>query len=223
MRHRHLPHPPVFFHGQDKAKIRDSRHDEVGQAAKRFLVIERTGQDVAGVRQKGEPFLPRLGFGARGLFAKEFLTLFGLPFYLLGFFEEIDKDRNLRSQNFRNDGGENVIDRADGVTARDVRVGVVHCADENDRRRLGARPLPDERGGFEAVHPRHVHVEQDHGEILLEQATERFLSRTGANQVLVEIGENCLVGQHLVGAIVDNQDADLFFGRLVCAGLHRHD
>ena len=94
-------------------------------------------------------------------------------------------------------------------------LGVVDRADEDDRRRLGALALPDERGRFEAVHPRHVHVEQDDGEILLEQTAQRFLARSGADQILVQLGQHRLVREQLVGPVVDDKDADLFVGRLL--------
>jgi hypothetical protein len=104
-----------------------------------------------------------------------------------------------------------------------VRLRVVDRADKYNRRRLGALALPNERGGLEAVHPRHVHVEQDHREILLEQAAERFLARSRANHILVQLGQHSLVREELVRPVVDNEDADLFLGRLLRDGIRRHD
>ena len=216
-------HCAVFFRRKDNTKIGDPRHNQRGQIAECLLVIERAAENVAGIGEKGEPFLARFRFSSRRLFANEFLAFFRLSFYLLGFSKKIDKDRDLRPQNFRNNRRKNVIDRADRVTTRDVRLRVVYRADENDRRRLGAWALPNQRRRFEAVHHRHIHVEQDHREILFEQTTQRLLSRTRADDILFQVGENRFVGQHLVGSIVDNQDADLLLGRLLRAGISGHD
>ena len=82
------------------------------QVVKRLFVIERCRQHVAGVGQKTEPLLSRLGFRARRLFPNKLRPLFRLPFYLFRLFVEIDKNRDLGAQNFRHDRRENVIDRA---------------------------------------------------------------------------------------------------------------
>ena len=101
-----------FFGRQNNAKIGHARDDQVSQIAKRFVVIERASQDVARIRQKGQPLLARFRFRPRRLLSNQFLPLLRLAFYLFGFFEQIDKDRDLGPQNFRHDRRENVIDRA---------------------------------------------------------------------------------------------------------------
>ena len=62
----------------------------------------------------------------------------------------------------------------------------MHRGDENDRRFLEARVLVDHRRGFEAVHARHVDVEQDRGEIGFHEPLQRFGPRARVNEVLPE-------------------------------------
>ena len=50
----------------------------------------------------------------------------------------------------------------------------------------------DQPRGLEAVHARHLHVEQDHGEVALEQAAQRGLARLRAHESLAERLENRL-------------------------------
>src|SRR4051812_18567087 len=83
---------------------------------------------------------------------------------------------------------------------------VVYCTDEDDWSGRGSWPLPDERGRFESIHARHVHVEQDHREILFEKATQSFSTRSGTNNILAQLFQNSLVREKLVGPIVDDQN-----------------
>ena len=82
---------------------------------------------------------PRV-FGDR-LFANQIFALLRLTCDLLGLFEKIDKDGDLRPQNVGNDRRENVIDRAQRVSARNVIHRVVDRAHKNDRSCLAALPL----------------------------------------------------------------------------------
>ena len=94
-------------------------------------------------------------------------------------------------------------------------LGVVDRADEDDRRRLGARPLPDHLRGLEAVHPRHVHVEQDDGEILLEQAAQRLLAGPRLDEILIQLLQQHLVREELIRPVVDDQDINLLVGAVL--------
>src|SRR4051794_24502425 len=96
----------------DDAKIRYARNDKRCQAPQGLIVIERARQDIAGISEKGEAFLARFRFSPGGLFQNQLLPFFRLPFYLFGLFKEVDKDSDLRQENFRDDRRENVIDRA---------------------------------------------------------------------------------------------------------------
>ena len=66
----------------------------------------------------------------------------------------------------------------------------------------------DHRGGLEAVHVRHVDVEQDHRELALEQEPQRLPSRMRRDHVLAEAFEDGLVDQEFLGQVVHDQDVD---------------
>jgi hypothetical protein len=55
-------------------------------------------------------------------------------------------------------------------------------------RGLAARA--DELGGLEAVHARHVHVEQDHRALVVEQPAQRLLARGSGDDVLLQLLED---------------------------------
>ena len=71
-----------------------------------------------------------------------------------------------------------------------------------------SRPLAllDQLRGLEAVHARHLDVEQDRRELLVEQAPQRLLARRGADEIRVERLEDRLQGEQVLGAIVDQEE-----------------
>ena len=77
---------------------------------------------------------------------------------------------------------------------------------------LGALALADERGGLEAVHAGHVDVEQDDGELVVEQCAQRLAAGVGADDVLAQLLEDRFERQQLLGLVVDEQDVDLCVG-----------
>ena len=91
---------------------------------------------------------------------------------------ELDQHLHLAAQDLRHDRHVDVIDGAELVALQPVEVGHVHRGDEDDRRLLEARMLVDQRRGLEAVHARHVDVEQDRREVALHQPRERLRARS---------------------------------------------
>jgi len=79
----------------------------------------------------------------------------------LGLGEELNKDRHLGPNHFRHDRREDVVDGAQGVTPRHLRICLVECGDEDDRGVLRQRTLTNHAGRLEAVHVGHPDVEQD--------------------------------------------------------------
>ena len=69
------------------------------------------------------------------------------------------------------------------------------------------RPLAllDQLRGLEAVHARHLDVEQDRRELLVEQAPQRLLARRGADEVGLERLEDRLQGEQVLRPVVDEQ------------------
>ncbi len=68
--------------------------------------------------------------------------------------------------------------------------------------------LADHRRQFETVELRHVDVDQDHREFVLEQKLQRFLRGRRLEQSLVEVAQDDLVAQQLRRLIVDQQQID---------------
>ena len=118
------------------------------------------------------------------------------------------KTPDLRPQDLRDDRREDVVDRAEGIALGGVHL-VAEGRDEDDRRMRRLPAAADHRGRLEAVHVRHVDVEQDHGEFLLQQVAQRLPTGTRRDEVLAQALEDRLVDQELLGQVVDHQDVDL--------------
>ena len=131
----------------------------------------------------------------------------GLRLDLGRLLEELDEDHDLGAEDFGLDRREDVVDRSDLVPPRRMRVVGIR-RDEDDRGVLGALPLPDERRGLEAVHRRHVDVEQHHGVFVLENEPESLAAGGGRVDVLAELGEQRRKGQQLRRVVVDREQVD---------------
>ena len=92
----------------------------------------------------------------------------------------------------------------------------MHAGNENDRRLLVARVVVNQRSGLEAVHARHVHVEQHHREFLRHHPFQGLCARVRHDQVLVEAAEDRLIRQQARRLIVHQQDIHLVFA----SGVH---
>src|ERR687888_156390 len=145
----------------------DLRH-RVGEAAHALL----------GLR----PELRDLAFPQPLLVARELLPLL----------VQLDEDGDLRAEDLRVEGLEDVVDRAGLVAAEDLPAVLADRRQEEDRDVPRALPLLDQLGGLEAVEARHLDVEEDDRELLLEPVAERLEDRLEREQVL--------------GAVVDEED-----------------
>ena len=135
----------------------------------------------------------------------------GLRLDLGRLLEELDEHHDLRAEDFGLDRRENVVDRSDLIPPRRMRVVGIR-RDEDDRGVLGALALPDERRGLEAVHRRHVDVEQHHGVFVLENEPESLAAGGGRVDVLAELGEQRRKGQQLRRVVVDREQVDPVLG-----------
>ena len=81
---------------------------------------------------------------------------------------------------------------------------------EKDDRRVGGAPaLANKRRGLEAVHVRHVDVEENDGKVLVQQAPQGFAAGLGRDDVLPELLEHDFHGQKFFRQVVDNQNVCL--------------
>jgi hypothetical protein len=78
--------------------------------------------------------------------------------------------------------------------------------DEDDRYVLRALALFDQRRRFEAVEHRHLDVQQDDRDIVLQQLAESLLAGVGVEEFLLERLEDGLEREQVLGPVVDEQD-----------------
>ena len=121
---------------------------------------------------------------------------------------QLDEHLHLRAEDGRLERLGDVVDRADGVALEDVFVVLADRREEDDRNELAALARLDQLRRLEAVHAGHLHVEQNHREVALEQAAQRVLARRRAHEALPERLENRLEREQVLRAVVDEKDVD---------------
>ena len=139
---------------------------------------------------------------------------------------QLDEDRDLRAQHLRVERLEEVVDGARGVAAEHVPLLLRDRGQEDDRDRLRPLALLDQLRGLEPVETRHLDVEQDAREVLVEERPERLLAGLRADEVLAERLEDRAQGDEVLLAVVDEQQVDdRLRAHVVCvrspAGSHR--
>jgi hypothetical protein len=125
---------------------------------------------------------------------------------------EVDEHADLGAQDLRLERFEDVVDRAHRVALKDVFLLLADRGEEDDRNVLERLARLDQLRRLEAVHARHLHVEQNDGEVPLEQATQRLLARRGADDALSQRLENRLEREKILRPVVHDEDIDLLGG-----------
>ena len=133
---------------------------------------------------------------------------------------KLDQHCDLAAQDLRYDRYGDVVDCAELVALQPVELADVHGGDEDDRRQLQSRMLPHQARHLEAVHFRHVHIQQDRCELLFEQPFQRLRARERPDALNAQAVQDRLVGQESRRLVVHEQDAGARRSRWRLAG-HR--
>ena len=131
-----------------------------------------------------------------------------LALQLRGLAVQLDEDRDLRAKHFRVERLEEVVDGARGVAAEHVPLLLRDRGQEDDRDRPRPFALLDQLCGVEPVETRHLDVEQDAREVLVEERPERLLAGARADEVLIERLQDRAQGDEVLLAVVDEQQVD---------------
>ena len=99
---------------------------------------------------------------------------------------ELGENLDLGAQHLGHDRHRDVVDGAHLVTAQTIDVADLDRRDEDHRRLLEPRMLADHGGELEPVQFRHADVDQDDGDLVLEQDLERLASRSRDDEILAE-------------------------------------
>ena len=99
---------------------------------------------------------------------------------------ELDEHLDLGAQDLRHDRRQDVVHRTQRVALHGLHV-VGEGGHEDDGRVPRLLALADQRRGLQARHAGHVDVEQDDGELALEQKLQCLLARRRRDDVLVEL------------------------------------
>jgi hypothetical protein len=118
---------------------------------------------------------------------------------------QVDEHADLRAQHVGRHRHQQVVHRLERVAPGEMRL-VAEGGEKDDGRVLGARPPADQRRGLEAVHVRHADVEEDHGEVALEQRAQRVAPRADRDDAGRHVGQDRRDGGQLVRRVVHHQD-----------------
>ena len=144
-----------------------------------------------------------LGGGPAGLHLHQRDSLVSRPFDFLGHAKQLDEDPHFGAHDVRHDGREEIVHGTQGIALRLVDfIGV--GGNENDRRQGGLFALANISGRLVAVHVRHVDVEEDHREVMLQDELQRVGARPGGDDVFVELFQDRAQNQEVLGKIVDD-------------------
>ena len=121
---------------------------------------------------------------------------------------QIREHTDFRPQELRNDRRRNIVHRAMFVSLELIEVRQMHSGNEDDRRLLVAGVLADKFCELKSIELRHVHVDEDDGDIGGQQVHQGFACRTGREQVLTQFAENRLIGKQLTRLVIDHEDVD---------------
>src|SRR5919198_2710368 len=125
---------------------------------------------------------------------------------LLPLLVQLEEDGDLRAEDLRVERLEDVVHGAGLVAAEDVPAVLADRGQEEDRDVPRPLPLLDQLRGLEAVEARHLDVEQDDRELLLEQVPQGLLARHRGDEPVAERLEDRLQREEVVGAVVDEED-----------------
>src|SRR4051812_10200571 len=187
-----LPLVPELFAGDEVVIIRAHAARREGEAAP-LLALPQTC---------------RRGFELGGSLGDTLFELDIEPFQIPGLAIEFGEDLDLRPQHLGNDRDWDVIDRPRLVAAQAVEIGNLDGRHEDDRNLLEARVVADHGGELEAIELRHRDVEQDEGDIHLQQLLKRLPRGTRLDQVLAQLTQNDLIAEQLGRLIIHEEDVD---------------
>jgi hypothetical protein len=120
--------------------------------------------------------------------------LLALALDLLRLLVEVHEHGDLGLEDLRDHGSADEVHCPQRIAAEDVGLHLVHGREEDDGRLLGARARADHLRGLEAVHHRHVHVEEDDREVLLQEGAQGLAPGIGAHHLLAEVAQDRFQG-----------------------------
>ena len=121
------------------------------------------------------------------------------------FTAQVDEDRHLGAQHFGIDGLIEKIHGASIIAAKKMLVVLVG-RDEQDRRVARTLPFANQGGGLEAVHLRHLDVQQDDRKVVVQELAQSFLAGRRLDQILSQILQDRFQGEQIRRTVVDQQD-----------------
>ena len=131
---------------------------------------------------------------------------------------QVDEDRHLGLEHLRIHGLHDVVDGADPVAALRPFGVLARRAQEQYGSVAGALEPADQRGGLEAVHLGHAHIEQDEREGGLQDRAQRLAPGGSGHDRAVGPGQQRLESLEAVRLVIDDEDVG---GGGIGQGAHR--
>ena len=121
---------------------------------------------------------------------------------------EIGEHRDLGFQNRGIDGFGQVIHCPGAVAGQHMLVLAEMGGDKNDRDILGFLALFDDLGQLEPVGARHLHIQDDQGNVGVEKGNQSFLRGHGFRQAIVGSVENGFENHEVLRLVIHQQYVD---------------
>ncbi len=175
----------------DAAKGDGQRHRPFLDAALQFMVRNLEG---------------RLGLHAlRDLRLQHLIQSRELP----GLPKQVHEHRDFRPEDLRIDRLAQVVHRTGPVAEKDILLLDRVRRQKQNGDVLCPLPLLDQSGQLDAIHPRHLDVEDHRREFVPQQREQRFVGRLGANQRASARLEHGLERVEVAPIVVDEEDLDV--------------
>ncbi|MNE76064.1 hypothetical protein D3C80_1722770 [compost metagenome] len=112
---------------------------------------------------------------------------------------------DLGLEDLRVEGFEQVVHRATGITLEHSRLGLLIGGQENDRGKPCTLAAAHQAGDFEAIHARHLHIQQHQVDFVLKQRAQGFRSGACGEHLPVLTGQQGTHADQILRVIVDDQ------------------
>ena len=125
-------------------------------------------------------------------------------------FEEVDIGPDFILKYFPVQGFVKIIDSACLISPEDLFGLSEGSGDEDDRNAFRAFATPHQFSSFKPIHHRHVHIQQNQGDVMLQHERQRFVTRNGFDDVQFIAPDDGFQGDQVLYTIINNQNVEFF-------------
>src|SRR5262249_41005923 len=115
---------------------------------------------------------------------------------------KVREDTHFGTQQLRDDGHGNVVNRSAFVSSQAIKIGLVNGGDENNGDSLKSGMLANHVRQFESIEFGHAHVHEHDGNVCFQQAIERLPARARLDQIFIKLTEHDFIAQEFSRLVI---------------------